>query len=137
MPNVDKNYVIEVEVTDSELSVDSVVDRVREAVDGFCVGDVEIEVLDVTSRGFKVELKPSYLGYQIVTIADSLRGSIEGILVEVVDKFTGFNDVNDTPSSDMGDDEPTVLDAREIERLLEKGVIVDGSNLGLDREEDE
>lgn len=135
--------VIGVEITDSGLDVQKVIDDVRTAVEFFCCGDVTVNIFDVRDGKFKVTLEPLYLAYQIGTIANNLRDAVGGILVVVVDRFAGDSDTNDVGSS--GDDELTVIDREsltrdwekdfdEFQKQLEKGVIVESPSFKFDDE---
>lgn len=133
---MENNCIIEIEVLNHDAVVQGVIGEVRDAIKFFCGAD--IEVFDITDCGFKIGL-PSYLDYQIGTIASDLRGAVEGISVVAVGKFTGFSDVGEASGfCGFEDDEPTVTDPdnQEIERWLKEGVMVTGSSWSSDDKKD-
>jgi|GEM_PF-6496183 len=127
------NPIIEVEVVDPELSVQEVVEDVKESVKLFCGCDVDVFDENVTGKRFKLRF-PEFVTYQIEMIINDLNEMIMGISAVIVDPFNGL-----VVPVGVEEDEPTVVDTggdtERIEKMLERGVVVDGMYLEPDGED--
>jgi len=129
---MENNCIVEVQISTSERTTQEIIDDVRDAIKLFC--KVNVDIFDVVGRGFKVGL-PSYLDYQADTIAKDLSDAVDGISVVVVKKFAGIVDAEEEEVFGSDDSEPTVVE--DWDTLLRNGVMVDGSNWGKEKEEEE
>lgn len=130
---MENSCTIEVQVLSHERPVQEVADDVKSAVECICGVD-GIEITDVNGRGFKVQL-PSFLDYQVGSVAKDLEEMVEGIGVivqrAVKEVDNGLMESSDGASPRASEEIGKGVDA---DALLERGVMVDG--WGRDGKED-